>query len=170
MKLLLSVCCLFIFSTPCFAENELTDQTENILSPDNEPYFNFVFGFSPLDGILGIEYQNKNHSFGAAIPGRYSYRYYDKPYQDTKFWGIYLGGYSDEDIDKTLEGVKFTEAKRSYFGAGMGYRWQWPSGWNVSASIALEHLDSEYSNPDSPLTATEKVFFLFPGINAGYKF
>jgi len=170
MKLLLSACCLCIFSTPCLAENELTAQTENILSPDNEPYFNFVFGFSPFDGILGLEYQKNNHSFGIGLPGRYSYRYYIKPYQDTKFWGVYLGGYSSDNINKTLDGNEFTKVKYAYVGAGLGYRWQWPSGWNVSASIALEYLDREYSNPDNPLIATREGLLLLPGINAGYKF
>jgi len=170
MKFLFSACCLFIFSTPSFAESELTEQTENILSPDNEPYFNFVFGFSPFDGILGLEYQKKNHSFGIGLPGHLSYRNYANPYQDTKFWGIYLGSFSLSDTDKTIDNEKFTEVERSYFGVGIGYRWQWPSGWNVSASIAFEYNNAEYSNPDTLKTKTEKNVFPLPGINVGYKF
>lgn len=49
-----------------------------------------------------------------------------------------------------------------------GDRWQWSSGWNVTASMALHYRDDEYLNPEQVVSDTEVL--LHPGINVGYKF
>lgn len=172
MKFLLSM--WSIFSVSCFADTKLADETGEILSPENEPYYNLLVGVSPFTGILGFEYQQENHAIGLGLPDRITYRYYFKPYQDTKFWGVYLGGHSlnSSDTNKTysLHGVNYNEVERSYIGAGIGYRWQWPSAWNVNASIAIEYFDDKYSNAATLENDTDSGIFLFPGINIGYKF
>ena len=94
MKVIFSVLSLLIISMTCSAEDIKTAAPENYLSVENEPYFNVLFGLSPFSGILGFEYQERNNAYGIGLPGRISYRYYFKPYQDTKFWGVYLGKYS----------------------------------------------------------------------------
>ena len=164
--------CLLLLTTPCIANSSSVTQNENIISDEVDPYFNVVLGISPFLGILGFEYQSGNHAYGIGLPGRVSYRYYYKPYQDTKFWGMYLGRYSNTSDNKTYshEGVNYSHVERAYIGAGIGYRWQWPSGWNTSVSIALEYSDDDYSNPASGETATDTGFIPFPGINVGYKF
>ena len=174
MKVIFSVLSLLIISMTCSAEDIKTAAPENYLSVENEPYFNVLFGLSPFSGILGFEYQERNNAYGIGLPGRISYRYYFKPYQDTKFWGVYLGKYSLDggESNKTysFKGVNYSNVDRTYIGAGVGYRWQWPSGWNTSVSIALEYSDDDYSNPATGQFAADSGVFPFPGINAGYKF
>jgi len=170
MKFFSGMCLLLLISTAVFAAKGDIEQTENILSPDNEPYLNAVFGVSPFLGVLGIEYQNKNHAFGIGAPGNLSYKYYARPYQDTKFWGVFLGGYSSDDANRSVNGINYSEIKSRFIGAGIGYRWQWSSGWNTSVSISLEYVTSDYSNPGTFQETTENRVLPFPGFNVGYKF
>lgn len=174
MKVILNIVSLLFITMTCSAEGLKIAQPDNVLSEENGPYFNVLFGISPFSGILGVEFQKGNNAFGIALPDRISYRYYFKPYQDTKFWGLYLGKYNldGKDTNKTYNhnGINYSNVGRSYVGAGIGYRWQWPSGWNTSVSIALEYSDDEYSNPSTSQSATDSGVFPFPGLNAGYKF
>ncbi len=159
-----------IFLLVISGANIVQAEQQNIISPDNEPYFNTMVGLSPFLGILGVEVQNKNHAFGIGLPGNLSYRYFFNPYQDTKFWGVFLGGYSSENADRSVDGINYSDIESRYVGAGFGYRWQWSSGWNTSVSIALEYVTSDYSNPGTLDAATESRVILFPGANLGYKF
>jgi len=174
MKFILITSHLLFFSTSCFAEIKSIDQIEDILNQENDPHFNIIFGISPFVGLLGFEYQKGHNAFGFSPLTRISYRYYYKPYQDTKFWGVYLGSYIHNRIDTdeyySLHGVDYDEVKSSFFGAGIGYRWQWASGWNTSTSIALEFAHNEYSNPGTSQSDDEFEAFPFPGVNVGYKF
>jgi len=68
-----------------------------------------LFGFSPFVGVLGFEYQENHHSFGIGLPGNISYRYFFKPYQDTKFMGVYAGGYSVQDVNRSYKGVNYSD-------------------------------------------------------------
>lgn len=174
MKFIIKASCLLLLTTSCFANSSAITEAENILSDKAEPYYNLVLGVSPFLGILGFEYQSRNNAYGIGFPGRLSYRYYFKPYQDTKFWGMYLGRYSSNGTDnnKTYshEGVNYSNVERAYIGAGIGYRWQWPSGWNTSVSIAIEYSDDDYSNPATGQIANDTGAYPFPGLNVGYKF
>lgn len=165
--------CLLLLTAPCFANGSAISETKNILSDEADPYYNLVFGISPFLGILGFEYQSGNNAYGIGFPGRLSYRYYFKPYQDTKFWGMYLGRYSLNGTDNksySHEGINYSGVERTYIGAGLGYRWQWPSGWNTSLSIALEYSNDDYSNPATGQTENDTRIYPFPGLNVGYKF
>lgn len=174
MKLILSTSCLLFLSTLCFAEDKSIGQMENILNPENEPYFNIMLGISPFVVLTGFEYQKGHHAFGYSPLKRISYRYYYKPYQDTKFWGVHLGSStrnrSDTNEYYSLNNVDYNEIKSSFIGAGIGYRWQWASGWNTSVSIALEFFQNEYSNPGTSQSDDEFEVFPFPGGSVGYKF
>jgi len=170
MDFFLRMSLLLVISTAVFAGKGDIEQTENIISPDNEPYLNAVVGFSPFLGVLGIEYQNKNHAFGIGLPGMLSYKYYVKPYQDTKFWGVFLGGYSSDNVNRTVDGINYSDVKSRSIGAGIGYRWQWSSGWNTSVSISLEYSTKDYSNPDTSQETTKSGVIPLPGVNVGYKF
>lgn len=170
MRFVLKFVCICLISTSCFGADVEQITSKSILNPDNNPNFNVVFGISPFLGVLGAEYQQKKHAFGIGYPKRLSYRYYVSPYQDTKFWGMYLGKMSYDDFDDTVDGILYQNLDTEYIGVGIGYRWQWLSGWNSSVSLALHYFDYEYSNPGSPQRETEKGFFAFPGINVGYKF
>lgn len=160
---------IFLASTACFAE-EAVAKEENIPDPQADPYFNLTFGISPFDGIFGFEYQAGHHSFGIGVPEHLSYRYYFDPYGDSKFWGVYLGGYTIDDYNERVDGILFEKLETQYFGVGMGKRWQWPSGWNVTASVVIEHYEDEYSNPGALRTKIKNGAFPFPGIAVGYKF
>jgi hypothetical protein len=164
MKFISKVLFVFLISTGCSAEDGA------ILNPENDPHFNLMFGISPFDGILGFEYQNGNHSFGIGAPTHISYRYYFNPHQNSKFWGIYFGGYSLDDYNERVDGILFQELETKYIGVGMGKRWQWPTGFNVTAGLAIEFYDDEYSNPGALRTKTKSGAFPFPCIAAGYKF
>jgi len=174
MRCILISSCLLFLSTTCFAESKTIDQLEHILNPENDPHFNIIFGISPFSGLFGFEYQKDHNAFGFSPLKRISYRYYYKPYQDTKFWGVYLGSYTRKTIDTdeyySLHGIDYEEIKSSFIGAGIGYRWQWASGWNTSISIALEFAHNEYLNPGTSQSDDEFEVFPFPGLNVGYKF
>ena len=175
MKYLLNASCLLILPSSCFAENKIVTQTENILNQENEPYINLIIGISPFVGLIGFEYQKGHNAFGVGgLFSRISYRYYYKPYSDTKFWGMYLGrfhpGRRDTNKSYTLNGVTYSDVETTVIGVGIGYRWQWSSGWNASASIALEYYDDKYSDSTTSQTDTNTGFDPFPGLNIGYKF
>lgn len=161
----------FLYILSCsFANASASENTQDVLTPDQDPYFNYVFGVSPFLGILGLEYQSGHHSFGVGLPGHFSYRYYFEPFKDTKFVGAYLGRYSIDSYNDYEEGIFFRERESSFFGVGAGKRWQWPTGWNFSLSLAIEYFDDDFSNPSSSSTANKTGISLFPGINGGYKF
>ena len=164
---LVSIC---LISTSCFGENIEQVSSESLLGSDSASYFNVVFGISPFLGVLGAEYQWEKHAFGIGYPNRLSYRYYVNPSQDTKFYGVYLGKMHYERQNETVDGILYRDLDTEYIGVGVGYRWQWPSGWNTSASFAIHYYDYEHTNPGSSQLATETGLFLFPGINVGYKF
>lgn len=154
---------LFLVSAPpCFAQDIL------VAREDGPRFLNINFGISPFDGVLGLEYQYGHHSVGAGWPGHFSYRYYFGPREDSAFWGLYAGSY-DVDDEETVDGLLFLDYERRFYGAGTGRRWQWPSGWTVTTSLALEYYEKEYSNPGLR-TRTEDGLSLMPGIAVGYRF
>jgi hypothetical protein len=170
MKSVSSIFLLFLISTSSFAwDDELL--TDDILDPQNDPHFNLIFGISAFDGVFGFEFQNGHHSFGVGVPTHFSYRYYFDSYQDSKFWGVYFGSYSVEDEPEELDGIVYRDFASEYYGLGGGKRWQWPSGWNVTAGVALEFYDDEYSNSVYyDHKKTRSGTFPFPTISVGYKF
>jgi len=161
---------LLLISISCYADKETIKTTENTLTPNNESPFNVMFGLSPFIGVVGIEYQRNNHAFGIGLPERLSYRYYYNPKKDTMYLGTFLGKYDISDVNETVNGFRYSDVDTALFGVGTGYRWQWPSGWNVNASISLQYTDNEYSNSGSSEKATETLLTIFPGISIGYKF
>lgn len=170
MKFIFKLACVCLISTSCFGEGVERDINQSVLNPDNNSYLNVVFGISPFLGVLGAEYQWEKHAIGIGYPNRLSYRYYVSPYQDTKFWGTYFGKMRYDDIDEIVDGIQYQNLETQYIGVGVGYRWQWPSGWNTSASFSIHHYDYMYTNFGSSQQTTEKGYFPFPGINVGYKF
>lgn len=156
---------LFLISaSPCCAQDIW------VAKDDGPRFFNISFGFSPFDGILGLEYQFGHHSVGAGAPGHFSYRYYFDPHEDSVFWGLYFGRYDVEENNERVGGIVFRDYETRFYGVGTGKRWQWPSGWNVTTSLALEYYEDEYSNPGALRTRTENGVFLVPGIAVGYRF
>jgi hypothetical protein len=164
MKSVSGIFLLFFIAASCFARD---DESWDL---NSDPRLNFSFGISAFDGFFGFEYQNGHHSFGIGTPTHFSYRYYFDPYQDSKFWGVYFGSYSLEDEPDELDGVVYRDFASQYFGFGGGKRWQWPSGWNMTAGVALEFYDDEYSNPGSDRKETRSGTFPFPALSVGYKF
>lgn len=158
---------ILFLSASCFGKDI---KAERILKPEHDPYFNIGLGAESFLGIVGIEYQNKNHAIGVGYPNRLSYRYFVNPFRDTSFWGMYLGGMSYDNVDETEDGIKYRDLDTKYIGAGGGYRWQWSSGWNTNLSFSVHYYDYEFTNPGSSKRATKSGFFAFPGFNVGYKF
>ena len=99
-------------------------------------------------------------------------RYYNNPYDDSLLYGLYAGydsGYQRNNTKKEIDGVIYEDKESIFGGFGVGYRWQWLSGWNVSTSLSIHYMEEEYSNPGQPKEIETSVI-LFPGLNAGYKF
>lgn len=171
MKFLLVPLLLIFASGNAFPEEiEKTSEEGYIVNPEEEPFYNVLFGVSPFFGILGIEIQKGSHGVGFGFPVRLFYRYYRNPYGDSLFCGLYAGRSEQPDnIEKKLDGVIYKDAETVDAGFGVGYRWQWSSGWNVTTSFSIHYMDEEYSNPGQPKKKETSVI-PFPGINAGYKF
>ncbi|WP_164503413.1 DUF3575 domain-containing protein [Pleionea sediminis] len=149
-----------LFSTQAFAYSD----------NDNDIHYNASFGISPFYGIFGFEIKKSHHSLGIGLFDRVAYRYYSKPNSDSKFYGLYIGTFDEPTNGGTrYRGVTYHRAEGNDGGLGAGYRWQWPSGWNVTASISIHYMDKKYIDPDLPV-AKESEFFLFPGIHVGYRF
>jgi hypothetical protein len=162
---------LFLLTISCFSNS--SSNTDNIISDDVDPYYNLISGFSPFSGIIGFEYQTSNNAYGIGLPGHLSYRYYYKPYKDTIFWGVFLGSFTLNATDNekyTHKGEDYSKLEWSYLGTGIGYRWQWASGWNVNTSISLEYFDHKYSGSTTLQSDTHKGFTALPGFTVGYKF
>lgn len=153
-----------IFTMPCFAQDIL------VAREDGPRFLNINFGISPFDGVLGLEYQYGHHSIGAGWPGHFSYRYYFEAYEDSVFWGLYFGRYDVEENNERVGGILFYDYETRFHGVGTGKRWLWPSGWNVTTSLALEYYEDEYSNPGALRILTRDGVFLFPGVAVGYRF
>jgi len=171
LKFLLTFLYMVLVSSNVLSEEvKQASQDEYILSPDDEPFYNVSFGVSSFDGILGIERQKGRHSVGLGFPFRLSYRYYKAPYRNSLFYGLYAGRSEQPDqVEKKLDGIIYDKEVTVDAGFGAGYRWQWPSSWNVTASLSIHFMDSEYSNPGQPKEKDSSVI-LFPGILVGYKF
>ncbi len=161
---------VFFMITSCFAEDIKQVARESSLSLDNKIHLNTILGFSPFLGVFGAELQLKKHPLGIGFPNRLSYRYFLRPYNDAKFFGMYFGKMTYKNADEVVDGRQFRDLDTQYIGTGMGYRWQWLSGWNASISFAIHYYDYNFSNPGSSLHDSEKGFFPFPGGNIGYKF
>ncbi|HEX5055806.1 MAG TPA: hypothetical protein VFX02_04840 [Gammaproteobacteria bacterium] len=171
MKFIFAVLSVFFVSMPPCLARDLLGAGE----PGEDQAYNVTFGFSPFDGFIGFEYQYGKHSFGIGAPGRFSYRHYADEFSDSLFWGVYLGQDSYDENNETVDGHLYRAFETEYFGFGMGKRWQWPSGWHVNLSAAIEHYEEEYSNPEFPLNGAswkkkEEGFRLMPGFTVGYKF
>ncbi len=170
MKVVLSVFLFFLSASVYGEEADCVVADSDILSTSDDPHFNVVLGISPFIGLLGMEAQIGKHAIGIGLPASVSYRYYSSPYRDTMFFGVYYRSYSFDDVNEKVDGIRYSDLKRTHIGIGIGYRWQWQSGWNISTSISFEHYDEEYSNPGQGRRRTEKGTIPFPGINGGYKF
>lgn len=172
MKFLLITFLLITFSDSAFSDDveNFTPEKRYDSGTDDEFIYNVSIGISPFDGFLGIEFQKRNHSIGIGLPGRVSYRFYSNPERNSPFYGLYIGRFEEQgDGGKKYKGVEYQNAEGKDGGIGAGYRWQWPSGWNVSAFLSIHYIDKEYSNPGQS-KVTETSLLLFPGINVGFKF
>lgn len=164
---------LLLSATPTIsaAESNNTAADTSILNPDDDPRLNINLGFSLQDGLISVEYQSGHHSVSFGPPVILAYRYYTDPYDDTKFYGAFAGNFGYTTTNTTYNGLAYQDMAMSYAGVLAGYRWQWASGWNVSLSIALTHIQFKYSNPaPAARTAKEQGIVPFPGLTAGYKF
>jgi len=170
MKFLLIPLLLIFTSGNVFPEEiENTSEEGYIVNPEDEPFYNVMLGVSPFFGILGLEFQKGSHSVGFGFPVRLFYRYYSNPYGDSLFCGLYAGRSKAPDNEKEIDGVTYKGAETVDTGFGVGYRWQWASGWNVTTSFSIHYMVEEYSDPGQPKKKETSVI-PFPGINVGYKF
>jgi hypothetical protein len=170
MKAIIVSVLVFSISSLSYAEdNTPIDSKSNRFTAANEPYFNGVLGISP-EAVLGFEYQKGHHVFGVGIPGAISYKWFKNPYANSKFYSVYIGGFNNAENNEVVDDVFYKKYKTSFVGAGIGYRWQWQSGFNVTTSIALHYSKNEFSNPNSSTVKKESSLFPFPGVVVGYKF
>ena len=173
MKILFVFLLLIFASGNAFPEEiKKKSEEENTVNPDDEVFYNVSIGVSAFECMLGFEIQKGNHSVGLGLCRQVSYRYYTNPYGDSLLYGLYAGyrsGYLQSETKEEIDGVIYEDKKSMYAGVGVGYRWQWLSGWNVTTSLAIHYMDDEYSNPEQPKKKETSVI-PFPGIMVGYKF
>ena len=173
MKFLIVSLLLVFASSNAFPE-EVEKQSKEVstVNPDDELFYNFSFGVSAFECMLGVEIQKGSHSIGLGGCGQVSYRYFTNPHSDSLLYGLMVGhnsGYQRYDSKKEIDGVIYEDKESTYAGFGAGYRWLWLSGWNATTSLAIVYNEEEYSNPGQPKKKDPSVI-LFPGITAGYKF
>ncbi len=170
MKFLLGSILLLLACSNAFSEEKSADV--DAVELNEELFYNVSFGVSAFECMLGVEIQKASHSVGLGICGQLSYRYYSDPYVDSPFYGLYAGyrsGYLQRETKEESDGVIYEDKESMYTGFGAGYRWQWPSGWNVNTSLVIHYMHDEYSNPGQP-KKKERSVILFPGVTVGYKF
>ena len=170
MRIVLLLSMLVLTSNSAFSQDsgQISNDT-NRLNPENGLHYNAFLGFSPYGGF-GIEVSKIKHSVGIGFPYRLFYRYYKTPDNDSWFFGVYAGRYElDIDNEKIIDGVAYTDKVTSDAGFGIGYIWQWSSGWNVAASFSVHYMDEKYTNPEQEKN-NDRSTNLFPGINVGYRF
>lgn len=138
--------------------------------PADAWHYNVLLGFSAFTTGLAFEAQKGHHAVGVSfLPGLF-YRYLFKPHQNTPFVGGRIGYWSDSSANETKDGIFYTELERTEFGIGGGYRWQWPRGWNVAVSAAVQYQDEEYSNPNHTIRRMEESIGVAFGVEGGFKF
>ncbi len=124
-------------------------------------------GFSPYTGLLGIEIQNSHFGLTLGMPASIGFKYYF----DEKGDRLFLGAHAmrmEFDHDERKDGVLYKENKTTVLGAGLGYKWQWEQGWNITLSLSIVHYDEELKN--SATSRTEDSIESFPGLTFGYRF
>lgn len=157
------------------SSNTLSQQQESIASqtdsPDAQNDANVILTFGPSPyGFFALEYKKGRHGFGLGVPESLYYRHYRKSFDDSFFYGVYAG-LADQSYDreKDYDGITFKNDKHKWAGLGVGYLWQWPSGWNVTASVSVHYMDEDFVNSERP-KRNETSVFVFPGFDVGYKF
>ncbi|MCP4075336.1 MAG: hypothetical protein GY744_04035 [Gammaproteobacteria bacterium] len=173
MKFLpVSLLLVFGSSSVYSAEVEKLTNIDRPVDSDNELSYIISGGVSAFECMVGVEVKKASHSVGLGICGQLSYRYYSNPYNDSFLYGLYTGyssGYHQYEDKKEIDGVKYEDKKGIFAGVGIGYRWQKPSGWNTTLSMAIHYMEEEYSNVGQPKEKQTSVI-LFPGITVGYQF
>ncbi len=140
------------------------------LRSKDELSVNMLLGISPY-GLMQIELQKKEHSVGLGFPPRLFYRHFSKPDSNSLFFGLYCGARhkSPHEFERTFNGVVYNDKETEDAGFGIGHRWQWSSGWNLSASFSIHYAHDEYTKSGLP-KKIDNFMILFPGLNIGYKF
>ncbi len=173
MKLLLVFLLLLFTCSSAFPEEVGEKSVEvNTVKLKDGLFYNVSFGVSAFECMFGVEIQKGSHSVGLGICGQLSYRYYTDPHSDGLFYGLYAGyksGYLQRESKKESNGVIYEDKESMFAGFGVGYRWQWLSGWNANTSLSIHYMHDEYTNPGQP-KKKERSVILFPGITVGYKF
>jgi len=173
MKFLLVSLLLIFGSSNAYSEEvEKRSNIDKPVNSDNELSYIISGGVSAFECMVGVEVKKGSHSVGLGICGQLSYRYYSNPYDDSYLYGLYTGyssGYQRYEDKKEIDGVIYEDKKSIFAGVGIGYRWQRPTGWNTTLSIAIHYMEDEYSNVGQPKEKETSVI-LFPGITVGYQF
>ena len=137
---------------------------------------NAQLGTSPFLGVLSLEYQKGHYGVGIGLPGQLAVTYYQHPDKNSVFYSAGLTYYNVHNVDEYEDNFAYTDRKVRSFGVGGGYRWQWPSGWNVNASASVAYAENTYINDDYWggyyfYNYLEKQSVeLNLGLTAGYKF
>ena len=173
MKILLVYLLLVFSSSNVFSEAAVKGSNEEkVVSAEDEVFYNVSFGVSAFECLFGIEVLKGKNSLGLGGCGQVSYRYYNSPNGDSRFYGLFVGqssGYEQYESKEVIGGIVYEDKESVYAGFGAGYRWQWPSSWNLAASLSVHYMEEEFFNPGQPKKNDTSVI-LFPGIVVGYKF
>ncbi|MDH5694751.1 MAG: hypothetical protein OEZ47_16765 [Gammaproteobacteria bacterium] len=164
---------VIVFTFPGVSHSQGTEDIFKVdlnLPKDKDlQYINVVLGASLFTGSLGVEYQRGYGVYAAGYPGFVSFRYFGSVNLDSWFWGLYIGSY-DLDAEVDYKNHKYNYVSEKLFGIGVGYRWQWRSGWNVNLNFGIDNYNTKYLDRNTGQTESDKDSEILPGISIGYKF
>lgn len=124
-------------------------------------------GFSPYNGVLGLELNRGHWSFTLGLPSSAGIIYYPDKQGYRWFMGA-SGMYYNFDEDNTEDGILYDEETDVYAGVSAGYKWRWRDHWDLSLSVsALYHrrlLENDF------MERREDYIVFLPGVTVGYTF
>jgi hypothetical protein len=165
----ITILCLILFFNCSYADDSTRlDSAPIQIYQNKDYYFDFKFGPSQFNGLIGLEVRRSHYAIGLSFPTTLSFKYYVDPSEDTVYYGFFSGHYINSSYDKVKDGIYYDELEYSHSGIGTGYRWQWDSGWSLDTSITIGARQETYRNRF--LTRHSDFQFYGFGIVGGYSF
>ncbi len=159
---LMFICCCAVPGISASEEKE-----ESIQLEQEKWYIGPRVGFSTFTGILGVEIQYVNVALTIGLPECIGIKYYLDFPNHSWFIGAYFSRWDTED-DETKGGITYDKETNTEGGIGVGFRWRWRNGWDLSIGVSGEYGEEELTN--SSATRTETSYRIKPCISVGYSF
>ncbi len=127
-------------------------------------------GFSPYTGIIGGELQYGRFGMTLGMPTTTGFKYYLDESGISWFVGVHGMWFRQEDYDEEKDDITYGEREGYLFGTGFGYKWQFRTHWELSASLSLAYYEEKLSDAEPNDDRIDHYLFVFPGVSFGYTF